>query len=901
MNLMPTVESDPPETKIAAVPQSPTSPESNPKKRGASSAGLDSNGNPKPVKRRAAKACAACRARKVRCDVMQRYHVNSEGDVTCSNCTMDGIKCVIEESKRRKKHLNGTQTSQPEPKQSQTWPNGIVNPSDISNPGNRRWSSSSSNDLPEDYAPGPHVPHPIYQTVNKKIENHTLLRRQGYMATQYDSDPTYTLMTSASLSGDLTKTRLDTPPVLLKHQLPAYLKPLPPRMTSVDIDYLFAKGALSLPDTPVRNALLRAYCEFVHPYMPLLEIHHVLEIMNDPSGESGKISLLLFQAIMFAGTAFVDMGHLHAAGYTNRKAARKAFFQKARVLYDFDYEIDRVSLVQSLLLMTYWYETPDDQKDTWHWMGVAISLAHTIGLHRNPENSNMEPAKKKLWKRIWWSCFMRDRLIALGMRRPTRVKDEDYDVPMLVEDDFEIGALAENITIIPQSCTLMRTPSIQLQLAQMCIAKAKLCLCISHVLSAQYSVLVRHQGMQGQEGSTRSSVMLFPKKLDQTDEVTRCDEELQEWVRDLPTACQYTEHIDPGQAGDTVFVQRSLLHMVYYTTLSALHRPQVLPCAGTSGAQPDSSRELQDLSRKQVREASREITKISQNIHEHALEKYLPTTGVTVLLPAIIIHLLDIKSCNDEARRAAMNGFCQCMQVLEKLRDNYASADFATQFLEAAIRKADIEMVMSSSVARSHIRSEDVQNMLASQKVREVRERAKMMAASRAISPPVDSSEHHDQSTIDSGFTGLDNHRHNGGLEDHSALFAHTPPDSDSHTASAFSPPPQSHDHLNHNNNAYLNTFNHTNLHNLGEFNPLDPPVDLNDFLNFDAPNGNVTDIWSIPLDEGAHGESGGFMGDMSWVDQGPGWSRMHSPLPGEDFFGGGGEKVGGNEVDVAA
>merc|ERR1712000_446007 len=270
-------------------------------------------------------------------------------------------------------------------------------------------------------------------------------------------------------------------------------------------------GALTLPSVGLQNALLQSYVEYVHPYMPLMDLHDFLDIVNQRDGLNGQTSLFLYHAIMFSASAFVDIKHLKEAGYTTRKAARKSFFQKTRLLYDFDYEIDRVALVQSLLLMTYWYETPDDQKDTWHWMGVAISLAHTIGLHRNPENSNMEPAKKKLWKRIWWSCFMRDRLIALGMRRPTRVKDEDYDVPMLTEDDFEIGVLAENITIIPQSCTLMRTPSIQLELAQMCIAKAKLCLCISHVLSAQYSVLVRHQGMQGQEGSTRSSVMLFPK------------------------------------------------------------------------------------------------------------------------------------------------------------------------------------------------------------------------------------------------------------------------------------------------------------------------------------------------------------------------------------------------------
>lgn len=103
--------------------------------------------------------------------------------------------------------------------------------------------------------------------------------------------------------------------------------------------------------------------------------------------------------------------------------------------------------------MTYWYETPDDQKDTWHWMGVAISLGHTIGLHRNPANTNMPPQRRKLWKRIWWSCFMRDRLIALGMRRPTRIKDEDFDVPMLVEDDFDIKALPDSVQVVGPECT----------------------------------------------------------------------------------------------------------------------------------------------------------------------------------------------------------------------------------------------------------------------------------------------------------------------------------------------------------------------------------------------------------------------------------------------------------------
>ncbi len=102
-------------------------------------------------------------------------------------------------------------------------------------------------------------------------------------------------------------------------------------MTADDIQYLWKKGALSIPDTIFRNALLQAYIEFVHPYMPLIELHDFLRIVDRNDGENGKISLVLFQAVMFAGTAFVDMAFLEAAGYTTRKSARKAFYQKARV------------------------------------------------------------------------------------------------------------------------------------------------------------------------------------------------------------------------------------------------------------------------------------------------------------------------------------------------------------------------------------------------------------------------------------------------------------------------------------------------------------------------------------------------------------------------------------------
>lgn len=349
--------------------------------------------------------------------------------------------------------------------------------------------------------------------------------------------------------------------------------------------------------------------------------------------------------------------------------------------------------------MTYWYETPDDQKDTWHWMGVAISLAHTIGLHRNPDNGTMSPRKQRLWKRMWWSCFMRDRLIALGMRRPTRIKDEDFDMPMLSESDFEIDVLPENNNILPLECTVIRNTDMQRELAQMCVQKAKLCVLISHMLRAQYSVLIRDRL---QPERTNTTMMLFPNKsLDNLDAVQQVDRELAAWETALPPSCQYRlllrSDIEGGRS--TVAVQRNLLHMVYQTTTSALHRPLFLP---TSPLQPpQASKNVQEVSRTKVKNAARHITRMAAEMHRYHLDKYLPTTGVTVVLPAMIIHLVEYKHHDVQRREEAQKGFAQCMQVMVKLRDIYAAADFAAGFLESALKKASIELSGAAAAANA--------------------------------------------------------------------------------------------------------------------------------------------------------------------------------------------------------
>ncbi len=516
-------------------------------------------------------------------------------------------------------------------------------------------------------------------------------------ATLYTPNMLMNLQRLGQKTGSFTEANSSTnrllSPLLPSYNLPAYIKPVPSRLGQDEIMFLERKGALTIPSVGLRDALLKAYAEFVHPYMPLVNLHELVATIDQNDG-SQTISLLLFQAIMFVGVATVDMRFLKAAGYATRRDARREFFQKTRVLYDFDYEIDRISLIQSLLLMTYWYETPDDQKDSHHWMGIAVSLSHTIGLHRNPEKtSSMDIPRQRLWRRIWWSTYMRDRLIALGMRRPTRIKNKDFDVPMLTMEDFEIDELSDGASCIPSDCKVMRDADMQRQLAVMCIEKAKLCIAMSHVLSVQYSVLHNNHGVLSEEGSTRTTMMLVAKKLEPGfDEVQECDKELQGWKDGLAEEAQYTvptwKDVDAGN--ESIVLNRSLLHMIYYATLSALHRPQVLPSTAMPQRNPPS--EMVDVSRRAVRLAAAEITNIANTLYNLDMVPNLPTTGITVLLPAIIIHLLDIKANDEATRRASLKGFCECMQIMAKLRDIYAAADYSTAFLEAAIRKAEITL-----------------------------------------------------------------------------------------------------------------------------------------------------------------------------------------------------------------
>ena len=113
--------------------------------------------------------------------------------------------------------------------------------------------------------------------------------------------------------------------------IPPFLRPLPASLQPEDITYLKINGALDIPSPQLQNALLRAYVEFVHPYLPVIDLVNFIDVLYHPDGSKGKVSLALYQAVMFAGAGYVDMRDLRNHGFLTRKDARRELLRRTRV------------------------------------------------------------------------------------------------------------------------------------------------------------------------------------------------------------------------------------------------------------------------------------------------------------------------------------------------------------------------------------------------------------------------------------------------------------------------------------------------------------------------------------------------------------------------------------------
>ncbi|KAG9775194.1 hypothetical protein KCU88_g5192, partial [Aureobasidium melanogenum] len=375
------------------------------------------------VTKRAGKACLNCRARKVKCNV-------EEHGVPCTNCLTDDVVCRVQKSRRgRRPTKDGTKKPSP------TAEKRHVPSSPMADIGTDRLTKSAAlKRLPVTHTTGwlsqyslkddsaaaeldKPVSHNITGVHLKSYLDHKdepvtdrfdtgELHRELTYAPLIDRDAVHYTTSSGPISRDNT-VEIDHATPSTKSMdtgyepLPDCVKPIAQHLTMDDIHYLRIKGALDIPSIELRKALIQSYVQYFHPLMPLLDLPTLMNCANEcPTNTTPKMSILLLQAVMFAGVTFVDSEQIKRAGFICRRTARRVFYDRARLLYDLDAEHDRLTIIQAVTLLTFWSETPGDNKGGWHWMGVAVSLALTLDLHRQPQHTTPDRGSR-LRKRIW--------------------------------------------------------------------------------------------------------------------------------------------------------------------------------------------------------------------------------------------------------------------------------------------------------------------------------------------------------------------------------------------------------------------------------------------------------------------------------------------------------------------
>lgn len=306
-----------------------------------------------------------------------------------------------------------------------------------------------------------------------------------------------------------------------------------------DFEYLQRIGCFELPQRDALDELVRAYFLYVHPSLPLIDEGAFWDVyLGLQSGgvcNAPRLSLLVFQAMLLVACgvssclfppsspvpAWVSnlVGSVPNKGTNknNRSCRLPRFWRWAspvcarralsttvvprwglvsgfivhwygadteQALYDFGVARSSLARAQGALLMT--YHVPLNEPDVnSSWLSRAIHLARVEGADRYATCPPRDRTRYNPLKRLWWCCIIRDRNLALGLRRPISISSKHFDKiwPPLTEEDMNDE--------VERSC--VHSPPVKVKLLRSVAALCK----FSRVLTNALQLLYPADGVHG--------------------------------------------------------------------------------------------------------------------------------------------------------------------------------------------------------------------------------------------------------------------------------------------------------------------------------------------------------------------------------------------------------------------
>lgn len=322
-------------------------------------------------------------------------------------------------------------------------------------------------------------------------------------------------------------------------------------------------------------------------------------------------------------------------------------------MYNNGGERDKIVLLQSSLLLGFWHSGMDEHIEPWYWTGIAVSLCQALGLHCDPDstryNASITDRQRHLWRRLWWSCFFRDRWLGLTLGRPVRINLNDCDMPMPSAAD-----LLSSVDGLSQEIVDAFLPGDLQQMAQYWVLLIKMSKVLGDVLALNYRAF-RPRPLLEQVEALESEIM----------------------------QCRPPDKYELGLSRPAIFYQYHLqLH--YQALLITFYRPYGAEVP--DGLHSAYHEEWQHRMRLHADAAASRTNDIVEALAQENLLNFAGPMTPPLLVPAMQTHLLNCKSASPLSRRLRLSKLNMCMMVMEEFQKVYSAASILRGIFTKAIQ-----------------------------------------------------------------------------------------------------------------------------------------------------------------------------------------------------------------------
>ncbi|KAF8450778.1 fungal-specific transcription factor domain-containing protein [Boletus edulis BED1] len=415
------------------------------------------------------------------------------------------------------------------------------------------------------------------------------------------------------------------------------------------------------PDEDLCNKLIDTYFERLHFLMPMLDKPSFMARYKRLMGKRSDTAFIQVEApfmsivfAIFACTARLVNDQRLTSDRLDDGGMGMDFYERALILHYISHASIQVFHVQSLILMSSFLCSINCLPQAWLLVGQAVRSAQDLGLHRSPRRLSISSIEKETRRKIWWSVYCLDRMLALALGRPLGIEDSDCDVELPVDADDEW--LPEYFTGVQLS---QKPPS----LMSGTIALVSLYQITGRVLRQVYAI------------ECCKEILEPDNRVELQRSVEALDLELTRWFEDLPSSFR-----NPSTS-DKHICMTVVLCSHYYSVRTTLHR-NFLPVKRDQSVIPNSTARAVSSARSCIRLAPSINNVVPASHHLAFFIQHLFSSAVVILLFAM--HSPDTKTA-----ATAMDEAKSCLPIIESWEGHWPGARKCKELLAELTSTAD--------------------------------------------------------------------------------------------------------------------------------------------------------------------------------------------------------------------